>query len=59
MSSISAVSSGIAMHAPPPAANKSSKPDGDGDHGVEPSSTAKAQSSAGSAGSSGAVNLTA
>ncbi len=59
MSSISAVSSGVAMHAPPPAAAKSSKPDGDGDHGVEPTAAAKASSSAGSPGSSGAVNLTA
>ncbi len=59
MSSISAVSSGIAMHAPPPAASKSGKPGGNGDHGVESPASAKAQSSAGSPGSSGAVNLTA
>ena len=74
MSSISAVSAGIVMHAPPPAAAKGAKaggakaggakpggakPDGDGDHGVEPATTAQAQSSAANSGSSGVLNRTA
>jgi len=59
MSSISAVSAGIAMHAPPPAAAKGAKPDGDGDHGVEPAATSQAQSSAANPGSSGVLNRTA
>ena len=59
MSSISAVSAGIAMHAPPPAAAKGAKPDGDGDHGVEPTASAQTQSSAANPGSSGVLNRTA
>ena len=69
MSSISAVSAGIVMHAPPPAAAKGAKaggakpdgakPDGDGDHGVEPATTSQAQSSAANPGSSGVLNRTA
>ena len=69
MSSISAVSAGIVMHAPPPAAARGAKaggaqaggakPDGDGDHGVEPATTAQAQSSAANPGASGVLNRTA
>lgn len=59
MNSISAISTAIAAPAPPPAARKGGKPDGDGDHGVEPVPTAQAQPSGGRTGSSGAVNLTA
>ena len=59
MSSISAVSAGIAMHAPPPAVPKASKPDGDGDHGVEPIAATNAPPPGGSAASSGTVNFTA
>ena len=64
MSSISAVSAGIVTHAPPPAAAKGAKaggakPDGDGDHGVEPATTSQAQSSAANPGSSGVLNRTA
>ena len=59
MSSISAVSAGIVMHAPPPAAAKGAKPDGDGDQGVEPTAAAQTQPSAGNPGSSGVLNRTA
>lgn len=59
MSSINAISTAVAAHAPPPAAPKGGKRDGDGDHGVEPAVTAQAQLSGGRSGSSGAVNLTA
>jgi len=60
MSSISAVSAGIAMHAPPPAnAAKVAKPDGDGDHGVEPNASAQTRSSAASPAAGGVLNRTA
>ena len=59
MSSISAVSAGIVRHAPPPAVAKAAKPDGDGDHGVEPPASVQTQSSAGNLGSSGVLNRTA
>ncbi len=55
MSSISAISAGIAPHIAAQAKPKSGKPDGDGDHGVEPA----AKSAASAPSSGGAVNLTA
>ncbi|MDE2583517.1 MAG: hypothetical protein KGL52_17920 [Rhodospirillales bacterium] len=70
MNSLSAVSAGIALQAPlqtraQGSTAPGSKPDGDGDHGVEPTRAAQPQGaqsaaqSAGNAGASGIVNLTA
>lgn len=57
MTSISAASSAIAPHvAAAQTRTKSGKPDGDGDHGVEP---AAAPAQAASSGKAGGVNLTA
>ena len=47
------------MHAPSLAAAKGAKPDGDGDHGVEPTASAHPPSSAANPGSSGVLNRTA
>ncbi len=57
MSSISAISGGIAPQLPSLAKPKSGKADGDGDHGVEPA--AKSASAAPAPSSGGAVRLTA
>ena len=57
MSAISPVSTAVIPHVSPPAAAKGGKPDGDGDHGVEPTATAQAQPTGGNAGAGGAVNL--
>ena len=56
MSSINALSAGMAAPALAPPKSKSGKPDGDGDHGVEPAPSAQAQAAGGSTGSSGALN---